>query len=286
MTWFRVVDIWFERIDGKTAARVRFQKLDLEQLSWWASKKSDEPVPVNERRWFQPRSQICRVCSYPSKLIYQEGWMCLQPNCSAFWRLEAGHSPGNLTYDAKFLEFREPPDDRIQPEVSLVPEILKDLYSNPDACTQRLAWRGVVCPKCHKCVSRRYWNGWVCHEPLDDRSAHPDTCQWKMMVNMPLISLRSVIAEQEIGVIKRAIRIDDQSIQPESRLTRPFQIFRYNIENVGMIVHFSANKTTLRGLNGPNELFERLQKVDLGLRRYPLKQCVGQSMGSKFLSID
>ena len=48
----------------------------------------------------------------------------------------------------------------------------------------------------------------------------------------------------------------------------------YDIGDIGKIVHFSANRSTLKKPNGPNELFKRLQEVDLGLRRYPVR---GQS---------
>lgn len=95
-------------------------------------------------------------------------------------------------------------------------------------------------------------------------------------MDMPAISLRSVLPDLEIGVIKRAFRTDARFIQPESYFSKPYQRLTYAIEDIGEIVHFSANKSTLGKPNGPNDLFERLQKVDLGLRRYPLQQCVGQ----------
>jgi hypothetical protein len=280
MAWFRVVDVWFEKIDGKTGARVRFQKLDLEQPSWWAIKGSRDPLPLAHRAFLQPQSQICSKCSSSSKLIYEQGWMCLQPKCPAFWQMNGGSVPRNLTYDASFISSREPFDDQIQPEFSLVPDLLNDLSEHPDAWTQRVAWRGVVCPECHKCISRRYWNGWICHDPLDRNCIYPVTCQWKMIMDMPAISLRSVLTDLEIGVIKRAIRTDNQTIHPQSHFSKPYQRFTYTIEGVGEIVHFSANKSTLNTPNGPNDLFERLQKVDLGLCRYPLQQCVGQSIHS------
>jgi hypothetical protein len=205
--------------------------------------------------------------------------MCLERRCSAFWRLETGEPPEELHYHADFLNSREPVDDQIQPESNLVPELLASLLPYPDASTQRIAWRGVVCPDCHKCVSRRYWSGWVCSDPSDVKNRRG--CQWRMFLKMPLISLRSVISDFEIGSTKRAIRIDeDQLIQPQVKFTREYQKFIYEIAEVGTVVHYSANRPVLGQPNGPTELFEHLQHADLGLRRYPLKQ----SMGKLFLT--
>lgn len=277
MTWFRVVDVWFEKINGKTGAKIRYQKLDLEEPSWWAVEGSSDPPPLSERTFAPPRSAVCGECNTASNQIYEEGWMCLQRNCSAFWRLETGEPPEELHYHADFLNSREQPDDQIQPETSLVPGVLTSLYEHPEASTQRIAWRGVVCPECHKCVSRRYWNGWVCSDPTDTNYQDGNRCQWKYFLNMPLISLRSVVSDPELGVTKRAIRIDDdQTIQPQVQWTREYQKFTYVIDGVGSVIHYSANKPVLDQRNGPNELFERLQKIDLGLRRHPLKQSVGK----------
>lgn len=285
LAWFRVVDIWFEKINGKVGAQVRFQKLNLEEPSWWAIRGSPDPPPISEREFAPPQRNMCSECSIVSNRVYEEGWMCLNPKCSAFWRLETtGEAPEELHYHTAFVNSREPVDDQIQPESNLVPDLLSSLSQNPDASTQRIAWRGVVCPECHKCVSRRYWNGWVCSDPSDVKNGR--VCPWKMLLEMPLISLRSVISDFEIGVTKRAVRIDeDQPIQPQVQFTREYQKFTYEIDQVGTLVHYSANRPVLFQPNGPNELFERLQKIDLGLRRYPLKQAMGKLLTSMIRSL-
>ncbi|KAH8702437.1 2OG-Fe(II) oxygenase superfamily-domain-containing protein [Talaromyces proteolyticus] len=275
MAWFRVIDVWFESFNGKIGARVCFQKLDLEEPSWWALKGTEDPLPLRERNCPSPHSEPCGTCYLFSKQIYDQSWMCLQPECSAFWKLKNGESPQLLRYDASFLSSREPFDEQIQPETSLVPDILSSLSQCPDASTQKIAWRGVICPECHKCVSRGYWNGWVCADSFSINLQDPNQCQWKLIMKIPPISLRCVISDFEIGVCKRAIRLEDQLIRPITYFTRPYQRFTYTIGKIGTIVHFSANRATLGRPNGPNELYERLQKVDLGLRRYPLQKCVG-----------
>ncbi|QKX61042.1 uncharacterized protein TRUGW13939_08188 [Talaromyces rugulosus] len=248
LAFFRVVDIWFEQVNGKVGAQVRFQKLNLEEPSWWAIEGSSNPPPVSEREFTRPQSKECNKCSTVSNRVYEEGWMCLDRKCSAFWRLETGEPPEELHYHADFLSSREPVDDQIQPEFNLVPELLESLLECPDTSTQRIAWRGIVCPDCQKCVSRRYWSGWVCSDPSDVKNR------------------RST---------KRAIRIDEgQLVRPQVTFTREYQKFIYEIDGVGTVVHYSANRPVLGQPNGPNDLFQGLQSANLGLRRFPLQQSV------------
>lgn len=276
MAWFRVVDVWFEKTSNKKiGARVRFQKLDLEQPSWWARERPENPLSLSQRRLIKAQRELCRVCGKSSVLTYESGWMCLQAGCKRFWTLESGDAPSDLAYSAVFLNSREPNDDQIQPQFSLVPDLLTDLSEYPDAWTHRVAWRGIVCPRCDKCISRKSWSSWVCNDSSDDDNQHPGVCQWKISMPMPAFSLRSVLADYEIGVTKRGFRTaKDAIIQPKSCFTKPYQIVTYDIGDIGKIVHFSANRSTLKKPNGPNELFKRLQEVDLGLRRYPVR---GQS---------
>ncbi|KAL3708879.1 hypothetical protein TMatcc_002667 [Talaromyces marneffei ATCC 18224] len=268
MGWFRVVNVWFEKTDnGKFGARVRFQKLGLENPSWWAKKGSEDPLSLSQRMLIGAQSEICRTCGKSSMLTYEQGWMCLQRNCEACWKLKNGTSPTNLIYDTTFLSSREPPDDNIQPHFSLIPDLLTDM-ANPDAPTRRDAWRGVVCPVCKKCISRKHWNGWICSDPLDNNTGHQATCQWQMTMDMSAISIQSVL---EIGATKRRSRTDREAlIQPSIQTTSSYKIVTYAIDDVGRIVHFSARDSTLQKPNGPNELFERLQEVDLGMCRFPI----------------
>lgn len=278
MAWFRVVDVWFEKTsNNKIGARVRFQKLDLNQPSWWAVEGSEDPLPLSQRMLIKSQSETCRLCGKSSMLTYESGWMCLQAGCERFWTLRSGNVPTNLAYNALFLNSRQPSDDQIQPKFSLVPDLLADLSEYPDASTHRVAWRGVVCPKCNKCISRTSWNSWACNDTSNTSNHSPRACQWEMFMPMPIFSIRSVLADHEVGVTKRGIRIEkDALIQPKCYFTKPYQIVTYAIGDIGRVVHFSANRSTLKRPNGPNELFKRLQEVDLGLRRYPLRRKFGK----------
>ena len=47
----------------------------------------------------------CSICRAHSPVVYAQGWMCLQPTCSAFWRLPNGDiAPDDaLSYSDAFL---------------------------------------------------------------------------------------------------------------------------------------------------------------------------------------
>ncbi|EED12933.1 hypothetical protein TSTA_054450 [Talaromyces stipitatus ATCC 10500] len=280
MGWFRVVEIWFENTNGKSGARVRFQKLDLEEPSWWAKRGSEDPPPISQRNLRLPESKICKGCLRSSKLVYEQGWMCLQPKSSCFLSglLDDGTAPTDLTYDVNFLSSREPPDDHIKPQFSLVPNTLAELERFPDAWSQKFASRGVVCPECHKCIARRYWKGWMCHDPLDDNviteSAAP--CQWKKILDVPTIPLKAVQEDLNVRSINKPVDKEWRThIQQEAHSTDAYHRMTYIIGDVGKIVHFRANESILNKPKGPDDLFQRLQQADLGLYRYSINTRAG-----------
>lgn len=285
MGWFRIVDIWFETTNSKSTARVRFQKLDLDQPSWWAKEGSKDPLPLSERNLVPIQSYKCGTCQEYSKVIYEQGWVCLQPysKCTASGLLPDGRVPANLTYSADFLNSREPADSNIKPRFNLVPDILNELSQNPDSWTHKSTTRGVVCPNCRRCISRRYWNGWVCNDPKETTSnilENRPTCDWKMWINMPTVSIQTLKGDAKTLHIKQGIvsAVEQGTIQQQTRTTGAYNITTYTIANVGTITHFRASELTRERPNGPDDLFDRLQKVDLGLYRYSLFTRVGKSI--------
>lgn len=291
MGYFRITHIWYEKVGKRTGAKIRFQKLDLVQKSWWAAKGSPDPLPVSEREFLPPESQICPECAVSSPRVYNEGWMCLKPSCSRFWSINGSPPPTDLTYHPRFLSAREPPDEEIRPQYSLVPDLLSTIpEEDVDAGFSRIAWKGIVCPDCHKCISRRFWRGWKCTDPLNTKSSnHTSTsvnsnsptgstspCTFEKMMPMRPVSLRSVVSDFEIGAIQRAVFVNSKLIQPKRDFSGPYAKYTYELKDIGTVTHFVANREVLSQPNGPNDLFEQLQLVDLGLRRYPLQQSVGE----------
>ena len=283
MSYFRVTDIWFERIGTKAGAKVRFEKLDLTNKSWWAEKDSPPPLPLEQRSFdIKPDSVQCLACSQQSPRIYNEGWMCLQPSCGMFWIIDGSAPQASLTFHSDFLSFRTTPDPDLQPHYNLVPNLLATIDGQgDDASLSRIAWKGIICPRCFKCISRRFWRGWKC---TDEVVATPgqrcNSCMFEKTVNLKPTSLRSVVDDFELGPIKRTLFFDPKFAVPEidDRSLFPYRKLTYRMLGSGVITHFVSNRAINSRVDGPNDLFHQLQVSDLGLRRYPLQQSVGESV--------
>ncbi|THC94759.1 hypothetical protein EYZ11_005751 [Aspergillus tanneri] len=116
MAYFRITDIWYEKVGDKAGAKLRFEKLDLSSQSWWAAAGSSEPLPFHERNP-ETKPEIAR--------------------CSAF------------------INYRTPPDPEMQPHYSLVPDLLSTLEKgNQDISFSRIAWKGIKMTKMHPITLR------------------------------------------------------------------------------------------------------------------------------------
>ncbi|CAG8205527.1 unnamed protein product [Penicillium olsonii] len=270
MDWFRITNVWFEKVGEKYGAKVRFEKLGLTKKSWWAAKDSPLPLPI-EKRDFETKVEFirCQGCSTESPRIYEQGWMCLQPECSDFWKIENAPPPTELTFHPGFLNVRSPPDPQIRSAHSLVPDLLSTLDGSASVSTSRFAWKGIVCPKCHKCIRRTFWRGWKCD---DDSDLGQESCPFQMFMKMEELSLRAVLDDFELSPIKRPIPNDPKySIAQEDMSCLPYQKLTYHLEGVGSITHFVSNREINTRDNGPDDLFVGIQREDLGLKRFRIK---------------
>ena len=277
MAYFRITHLWYEKIGRKTGAKVRFQKLGLSNRSWWAAK--DPPLLEGRDFDLQPAQALCAACCQMSPRVYNEGWMCLMPSCKRFWAIKSASSPpSNLSFHPDFLKARLHPDQAIQPHYSLVPDLLSTLTeADGDALSKRIAWKGIVCPRCARCISRTFWLGWKCAD-ISCPAGNSHGCTFEKMLGMRPISLRSVIEDLEMSPIKRALSFDPKFMVPEidDRTLHPYRKLTYMIPEVGSITHLVSNRAINTRPNGPDDLFKQLQGADLGLRRYPLQKSVGE----------
>ncbi|KAL4820411.1 hypothetical protein BDW67DRAFT_172641 [Aspergillus spinulosporus] len=275
MAFFRVICIWTEKINGRTGYKVRFEKLDLSEKSWWAEKGTALPDPAS-RRFTQAESRQCTACLTSSFRVYKEGWMCLNRTCQEFWILAGLEPPGNLTFDDRFLEARTQPDPNMRLLFDLIPDLLSTIDEHdPLDSSSRVSWKsGVVCPLCQKCIPRRFWNGWKCSDSLSGETQ--GGCPFEKWLNIPTVPLPAAADGTNMCRNKRAIVENPRSRslppQIDDRSFAPYKLLTYNLGDSGYIMHFISNEVINGRPRGPNELFEELQKANLGLRRYPLDQ--------------
>ncbi|KAK0645301.1 hypothetical protein DIS24_g8063 [Lasiodiplodia hormozganensis] len=93
LDWFKPTHIWYEKVGRKINIRYRFEKLckNKDKESWWASSAGPEPTSIGEQA--PPERRTCTHCQIESQQVYLQGWMCLQPTCPQFWKLESGNEP-------------------------------------------------------------------------------------------------------------------------------------------------------------------------------------------------
>ncbi|KAE8153545.1 hypothetical protein BDV25DRAFT_168756 [Aspergillus avenaceus] len=255
LAFFNVTHIWFEKTNDMVGAKVRFEKIDLEMKSWWATKTLPSPPALLDRVYAEPESSQCSHCGRSSVRVYREGWVCLQPSCPQFW----SWNKDQLTFSAAFLNSRRRPDEQTQPKRDLV-------RAGYDAGRHHmLAWReGIVCPLCRRCISRKHWKGWRCSEDATN------PCTYEKVFNWPLVQLNEVQGQSRSLHSKRGL------IQPEvdTSSTSVYRKRTYTLPNVGTVTHFIACEEVNGRPNGADDIFMQLQQRDLGLKRFELLQSV------------
>lgn len=268
MDWFLITNVWMEKMGKYAGFRIRFEKLDLSTKGWWAEQESDEPLPSRKVNR-PPPERVCRNCGESSLQVYRKpGWMCLTRSCPRFWKF-GNNEPTDLEYHPHFLNYRHPRGPDI-----LNPGPLADLVDRniepSEGLADREEWRGIVCPHCRKCIQRVTWDAWDCSN--DVKQGPQETCCYKVVRKMREISLQTVLEKPK--PYSRAQCSIEPVIDKDS--LKPYEVRTYEMPGVGSITHFVSNATISERPNGPNHLFSQLQKLDLGLRRYPLGSAQGK----------
>lgn len=98
MDWFKVTAGWAERDPRSryTRWKFRFEKLDTATDGWWAASPTleyDTPTEMVKAS--------CNSCKTESPHIYEEGWICLKPECVKFWTVSVLTLGGNIPFSNK-----------------------------------------------------------------------------------------------------------------------------------------------------------------------------------------
>lgn len=243
----------------------------MQNKSWWAPEGTPDPLPLSKRH-ARMETRQCNSCYKTNPRVYDKAWACLNQECPKFWKAEGGNSnlPNELAFDKRFIDSRSRKNTSCKSQYSLVPNLLST-FSNLDADVTacRFFWRGIVCPSCSSCISRRHWDGWVCET---------DNCNFAFKPPMYPVSLRSVIPDVvELGPVgHQAPYIPGTGENtPKVEYLKNYRKDTFHIEG-GTITHFVANNTVNSRPGGPNDMFQQIQKENLGLMRHKLSQSIGK----------
>ncbi|KAF2728760.1 hypothetical protein EJ04DRAFT_88042 [Polyplosphaeria fusca] len=265
MDYFKPTHIWSEKSNGKKLLRYRFEKLNVKKPSWWAPRgELKEPVPLGSLP--PPPTKDCPLCGKESQQVYLQGWVCLQPNCNAFWRLEDGNEPveDDLIYDPRFLKQATawPNDGHDYPLAPDAVELSSQSMVGEDRAVA--SWLGMVCPVCGRCNSRFSWIGWECGNSACNFKKYP-----------PITVIPATTLRDPFNPLTTEYALSRDTHLPLVTLSVSFshnyRINRYTIPGIdGFVVHLVANKSVIEEPGGPNDMFEELQQKDIGLRRRPM----------------
>lgn len=274
MDYFKPTHIWFEKSGRSKILRYRFERLNIKAKPWWQPRHSRDPVQLGTLP--SPVQYTCEICGGQSPQVYLNGWMCLKPDCNAFWNIIATdprlnpeavpYEPdeASLIYDPRFLKQRTSwhNDDHEYP--LMFDNAKLSGYSIPGEDTSQAFWLGMVCPECGRCNSRLDWMGWRCQNP---------TCSFQREPPHTLIPASSL--QEPLWPLTNSYTLSRDTQSPlvpvQVSFAHGYRINRYNIPGIdGFITHMIANATILEELGGPDAMFEELQQIDIGLRRRPM----------------
>lgn len=291
--YFHITDMWKEKqipptgTNAITIWRIRFEKADLEEPSWWATQAEHPTEQIGETS-DTPKTPVavCEDCDISSKEIFTAGWFCLNHTCDRYFVFPNGKAvdPKGLAYTETFLNERTPFEED-------VPSIIPPVPDHSGRHGTELALRGgFVCPDCGSCNRRVFWNRWVCENP---------NCQYER--NAPILPYPAALLEEEnadfdrrmdkkrttYGVNLNSVAQAKFTIDPFATIyhrgylqfsqtltlggykVRQYFLPDSNGKIVGSFAIFSASEEIKCRPNGAWDLFRELERTDVGLRRNP-----------------
>ncbi|KAI9843294.1 MAG: hypothetical protein M1837_006509 [Sclerophora amabilis] len=277
--WFKPTHVWIEKDDRHYFYKYRFEKYNLNEISWWVPKDQQPTIPMEERP--APDVKVCPSCEQPSPGIYSEAWVCLNEICEDFWVPEHGICAEDLTYSPNFLQ-QSTPWPGWEVPYPIKPEFVFDDAGVYD--TSIAARKGFVCPECSMCNSRTHWSTLVC-------SNVEGGCTFTRNVTPNVVNPKSLADPNRLVGVGHTDPLNtmdkDKVSAVVERSPEPvdgFRVHTYDIEGCGQIVHFISNNNINRRKGGADDMFHDMQTADVGLerRKMPSNKMKGSSYTNQF----
>ena len=206
--------------------------------------------------------------------MFAVGWMCLNGSCQAFWTINGGNPEADLSYNEDFLHERQPDLEIKTAMYKLVPDLLEQDQGNDSTYAySRIAFKGMVCPNCRRCNSRKDWDAWRCET---------QGCDFVYAVNQPVLSAISSYIDVFIHYDGHALFEDvflGPRAQQSSKIHGDWVITTYTLMEGNVIAHFQANKPLNKGKGGADQAFIDLQRDNcMELQRHRRPQGTRESL--------
>ncbi|KAL3418928.1 hypothetical protein PVAG01_09149 [Phlyctema vagabunda] len=266
LDWFHVTDVWCEMSQGLKVWKVRFEKINLAELSWWAPKNS--PAIPQDRDIVSTKTPLraCLRCGKIYRKMYNAGWVCLNTGCVRYFEFEGPSDDDTTDYDEAFLNERTRFEGTVPSSISPLPLTNSDLDEMDAFGIEKECKRGIVCQKCRCCTRRIDWRVWSCENPA---------CDYTYQIRQTPIPIEEVVArslkKSKRFIMRGGIRVSQMTLTQ-------YDVIEYSIpgvdgdeNSIGFIRHFKANGIINKQPDGPNDLFIQMQEQDFGLKRNPVR---------------
>ena len=273
---FHVTDSWSERVKGKTVCRVRFDMLDLKASSWWGVKGSPSPTQKPDYKT-KALVKTCSACGTSSKQRYAPGWMCSNDKCAEFSTINRQAVIEPPAFNQVFIDERNRWPRHIKAPFPLKPAPPTTFLNNPEMGTSLSAWKGMVCPDCHRCNSRSEWDEWKCGT---------EGCTYEIPIHHTVRTAKALASEHAFEAEGHTMSFDKWE-EPVERTKIEFHGYwrkaTYELFPGNFITHYFANQQINRQPGGADEALEALQGTKMGLKRHPLENSPGKSLNDRFV---
>ena len=222
------------------------------------------PAPSLPRAYdVQAVRQMCKKCGKESAKLYKQSWYCLDPVCNPKGLLADGSSLTKFDFDEAFLKQRTYQDSSFEAAQSAITELPKSDSKEVDFGTGRNAWAGQVCRACGRCLTRIYWDRWECGA---------NGCTWILPMEHAIVPLDFVKGEPGVdGPTSSMDKCQSPAKKVHRRITGQYVERSFELLPGNTVTHLVANEHINSRPNGPDDLFYRLQKEQIGLRRIEMQ---------------
>ncbi|KAJ4298633.1 hypothetical protein N0V88_003664 [Collariella sp. IMI 366227] len=287
--YFHITDMWKQKVIPRGASksvsiwRIRFEKANLAQPSWWTPQGATRPGPVTET---QATVVPCGKCNTKGKQLFTIGWFCLNHKCEHYFTFPDGTLVDleGLTYTEGFLNERTHYARQVP---SIIPPVLDPTGMHGTELALR---QGFVCPSCGCCNRRVYWNRWVCENPACNYTRNAPMQPYHaafLKEENTKFEMRMQTRRETWGVNHNPLGLANYPIDPfatiyhrgyleysQTLVLGGFQVRQYFLPDsqgqiLGSFTIFSASDEVNCRPNGPDDLFRSLERTDIGLRRNP-----------------
>ncbi|KAI0355710.1 hypothetical protein OH77DRAFT_1402391 [Trametes cingulata] len=279
--FYHIAHAWAEREPATNGRgfvvryKFAFEWCEKQPEPWWIPAPAAVPPPDRPR--YTAPTFLCPACRKASPFVYAEAWMCLQPNCPAFWSLIDGtRPPEHLTYNESFKNSSFQCDHDMMEDIAPLPPATEA----PDGViTSRRFCKGWHCKKCGRLSCRFKWEHWECQ-----------SCGATLQVSGKNRSPREFWGQNNSDFMHHKVSEDSGIIVSQLQMFKVgdrFSFYHVYIlpENRGRIYlilgSHQINQTA-------NEIFEEYQEQarsgELRFRRWPLRmhQCRGTLLTNYF----